>query len=160
MITDERRWPVPAQVKAEELVVMLESEEASALAQLVRSGQVRALSIRQPWVHHILHNGKDVENRTWRSSYRGWLLLHAAKQSSAGAESEMPRGGIVGLAELEACVSQSTSPWFCGPYGFQLGRRFEIPLVGCRGLPSLFRPSEDVLDRVAKEVLAAARPHG
>lgn len=41
---------------------------------------MKALSIRQPWAHAILHLGKRVENRDWAGcSYRGPVLLHAAK---------------------------------------------------------------------------------
>lgn len=38
-----------------------------------------ALSVRQPWAWLILHAGKDIENRTWRTRYRGPLLIHASK---------------------------------------------------------------------------------
>lgn len=41
---------------------------------------MKALSIRQPWAWAILHAGKRIENRDWRSChYRGPLLIHAAK---------------------------------------------------------------------------------
>ena len=36
---------------------------------------MKALSIKQPWVHAILREGKDVENRSWQRSFRGWLAL-------------------------------------------------------------------------------------
>lgn len=38
---------------------------------------IKALTIRQPWAHAIFHLGKDVENRSWRTRYRGPLLIHA-----------------------------------------------------------------------------------
>ena len=37
-----------------------------------------ALSIRQPWAWLIVHGWKAVENRTWKTSYRGNLLIHAS----------------------------------------------------------------------------------
>jgi len=41
---------------------------------------MKALSVRQPWAHAILHLGKRVENRDWRGcNYRGPVLLHASK---------------------------------------------------------------------------------
>lgn len=44
---------------------------------------MKALSIRQPWAHAILHLGKRVENRDWAGcSYRGPILLHASKTLS------------------------------------------------------------------------------
>ena len=38
----------------------------------------RALTIRQPWADLIMSGAKDVENRTWSTSYRGRLWIHAA----------------------------------------------------------------------------------
>ena len=32
---------------------------------------MKALSIRQPWSWLILHGGKDIENRSWRTNVRG-----------------------------------------------------------------------------------------
>lgn len=40
---------------------------------------MKALSIRQPWAWAILHAGKDVENRSWSTPFRGEFLIHAAK---------------------------------------------------------------------------------
>lgn len=41
---------------------------------------MKALSLRQPWAHAVLHLGKRVENRDWAGcSYRGPVLLHASK---------------------------------------------------------------------------------
>lgn len=39
---------------------------------------MKALSIRAPWWWAILYAGKDVENRDWRTSYRGPVLIHAS----------------------------------------------------------------------------------
>lgn len=40
---------------------------------------MKAISIQQPWAWAILHAGKDVENRTWRTTYRGPVAIHASK---------------------------------------------------------------------------------
>lgn len=37
----------------------------------------KALSIKQPWTSLIAMGLKDVENRTWKTKYRGRILLHA-----------------------------------------------------------------------------------
>jgi hypothetical protein len=44
---------------------------------------MKALSGRQPWWWAILHAGKRIENRVWNTSYRGPILLHAAKVCTA-----------------------------------------------------------------------------
>lgn len=43
-----------------------------------------ALSIRQPWASLILKCGKDIENRTWPTKFRGRILIHAAKGMTRG----------------------------------------------------------------------------
>ena len=40
---------------------------------------MKALSVRQPWAWAIMHAGKDVENRTRITRYRGPLAIHATK---------------------------------------------------------------------------------
>jgi hypothetical protein len=40
---------------------------------------VKALSIRQPWAWLIVTGYKDIENRSWRTNYRGPLLIHAGR---------------------------------------------------------------------------------
>lgn len=41
---------------------------------------MKALTIRQPWLWAITHAGKRVENRTWPTTYRGPIALHAASR--------------------------------------------------------------------------------
>ena len=35
------------------------------------------LTVRQPWASAIICVGRDVENRTWSTSYRGLLYIRA-----------------------------------------------------------------------------------
>jgi hypothetical protein len=35
------------------------------------------LTVRQPWASAIIYAGKDVENRSWTTSHRGRLYIHA-----------------------------------------------------------------------------------
>lgn len=111
---------------------------------------MKALSIRQPWAWLIVKGHKDVENRTWPTSFRGKFLIHAGKTfDQSGYEwvvSEMgialpeparfERGGVVGEAEIIDCVTRHNSAWFFGPYGFVIrnvrARRF-LPLSGKLG---------------------------
>ena len=39
---------------------------------------IKALTIRQPWAELILRGRKPYELRTWRTKYRGPLVIHAA----------------------------------------------------------------------------------
>lgn len=40
---------------------------------------ITVLSVRQPWAWLLCEGLKDVENRNWRTNYRGELFIHAGK---------------------------------------------------------------------------------
>ena len=40
-----------------------------------------ALTIRQPWAFAIFEEGKSVENRSWKTDYRGRLWIHTSALS-------------------------------------------------------------------------------
>lgn len=112
---------------------------------------MKALSILQPWAYAILHLRKDVENRTWRTNFRGRFLIHTGKGFDVdgydwlnslriialGIElpkrDEFPRGGIVGSSVIRDCVQTSESPWFFGPYGFVLQGAKPMSFIPYRG---------------------------
>jgi len=39
---------------------------------------MKALSIKQPWASLITHGIKDIENRTWKTHFRGRIYIHAS----------------------------------------------------------------------------------
>ncbi len=95
---------------------------------------MKALSIRQPWASLIVAGYKDIENRSWRASYRGPVLIHSAqrvadvtleeiarrlKVAIGPLPNKLARGAIIGMAEIVDCVTAHTSPWFEGPFGFR-----------------------------------------
>lgn len=45
---------------------------------------MRCISIRQPWAWLICQGVKNVENRTWKSPYRGELAIHASQKFDWG----------------------------------------------------------------------------
>jgi len=115
-----------------------------------------AISIRQPWAWLIIHGGKDIENRTWRTNVRGRVLIHAAKGMTKREydearlfahrqgvilppRSQFERGGIVGSVEIVDCVEESASPWFFGPKGFVLRDPKPLPFRPCRGQLNFFK---------------------
>jgi hypothetical protein len=126
----------------------------SELIERVESGEIKALSIRQPYPHHIFHDGKDVENRDWPTRGRGWFIVHAGVSKSEldmddPAEAAMPRGGVVGMARIIDCVEQMDSRWFFGRYGFVLRDAFPLPLIPCRGALGFFALPQDICSQVA-----------
>jgi hypothetical protein len=87
---------------------------------------VKALSIKNPWAWWIVHGGKDVENRTWKTNYRGRLLIHVSSRLDNSAfynypifySSQYPHyeykkhcGMIIGTVELYDCIENSESKW-------------------------------------------------
>ena len=129
---------------------------ADNLAERVAAGKIKALSIKQPYPHHIFYDGKDVENRDWPTKGRGWIIIHAGVSKSELANSQMhlPRGGIVGMAKIVDCVTSMSSPWFFGKYGFVLRCAFPVPLIPCRGMLGFFTPPQEALDALAAALRA------
>jgi hypothetical protein len=125
-----------------------------ALAGKIEAGQIKALSIKQPYPHHIFYDGKDVENRDWATRGRGWVIVHAGVSKTEldmedPEEAAMPRGGVVGMMKITDCVEQMESRWFFGRYGFVIGESFPLPLIPCKGQLGFFVPPEDVRATIA-----------
>ncbi len=57
---------------------------------------MKALSIREPWASMILSGRKTIETRTWRTDFRGTVLLCASKS---------PVGPLSGMAFATARIS-------------------------------------------------------
>lgn len=128
-----------------------------ALADRVQAGEIKALSIRQPWPHRIFHEGKDVENRDWPTKGRGWFIVHAGVSKSEldrddERETALPLGGIVGMARIVDCVTSMDSRWFFGRYGFVLRDAFPIGLISCKGKLGFFRPEAEELAALAQNL--------
>ncbi len=120
---------------------------------------MKALSIRQPWAWLILHAGKDVENREWPTRFRGRFLIHASKGMTSDEYfdvayqlygkivlppfDKLERGGIVGSAELVACINDGASEWFYGPYGFILRDPTPLPFRPYKGQLGFFEVPDE-----------------
>ncbi len=65
----------------------------------------KALSVRQPWASLIVCGLKTIEVRTWSTSYRGPLYIHAAKSLDEMAMNRFqlespPTGALLGTVKL------------------------------------------------------------
>ena len=82
---------------------------------------MKILCVRQPWAWAIIHAKKNIENRSWATTYRGPLLIAAgagkvtakrlkfveaylAERRVKPDWDAMQYGGIVGIVELVDCV--------------------------------------------------------
>lgn len=122
-----------------------------------------ALSIQQPFAWLIVNGYKDIENRDWSHGYRGSLLIHTGKlpvpfaftsrypsmldesYQRAPYPTMMPKqksdylfGGIVGVVTLVGVTKESKSPWFRGPYGFEVVDAQPLPFMDWPGGPGIF----------------------
>jgi hypothetical protein len=95
---------------------------------------MKVLTVKNPWAFLIINCGKDIENRTRKTNYRGRIAIHASLKSDKGAyqlrwsnpavskifdairerraEIEKLNGRIIGTVEIYNC----TSPGFTGEY--------------------------------------------
>jgi activating signal cointegrator 1 len=88
----------------------------------------KVLTLTQPWATLVALGAKKIETRSWATSYRGPLAIHAAKGLGSGGEQGLmelcrtepfrsvlldagylgtpvlPRGAIVAVCELIGCV--------------------------------------------------------
>lgn len=108
---------------------------------------MKCLTIREPWATAIQSLGKNVENRSWPTRFRGRILIHASKKIDFDAcrqldvdPAECTTGAMVGSVEIIDCVRDSNSFW-ADPnfYHWILARpeKFRNP-IPCRGHLSLW----------------------
>ncbi len=132
----------------------------------------KALSLTQPMAWAIFH-GKDVENRTWPTKFRGRVYIHASKKfdkehfnfiALSGIEvlldeplpqGEFVHGAIIGEVDIIDCRYRHGdmndnlfSPWaVVGQYGFILANAVEYDNpIPCKGMLGFFKPN------IAKEL--------
>lgn len=44
---------------------------------------MKLISLWEPWASLMAIGAKKIETRSWATSYRGWLAIHAAKRWTA-----------------------------------------------------------------------------
>lgn len=92
---------------------------------------IRVLSLWQPWATLWVAGAKLIETRSWGTSYRGRIAVHAGKSLEGmsvcyqepfaevlaalgyDAFSKLPRGGVIGVVNLVDCKAM-------GPLAFTL----------------------------------------
>lgn len=78
---------------------------------------MKVLTIKQPWATLIMLGDKRYEFRTWKTKYRGDLLIHAGKGIDKEAMKrlekylpvEIPLGKILGQVKITDCVMLTNS---------------------------------------------------
>ena len=85
---------------------------------------MKALTVMQPWAMLLASGAKAYETRTWRTSHRGPMFIHASQRFSEDLRelcaeepfrsllrgagivkpAQMPLGALVGTVEIVECV--------------------------------------------------------
>ena len=72
---------------------------------------MKVLTIKEPWATLIIEKYKEYEFRSWKTNYRGKILIHAGLSLEKDIVSrfeeynlEYKCGYIIGEAELVACI--------------------------------------------------------
>jgi hypothetical protein len=118
---------------------------------------MKALTIRQPWGSLIVAGAKTVENRSWRTNYRGPLLIHAGvrldpvegwRVAEVAKLGDIPRGALIGVVEVVGCVRNSPSRWARpGQWHWELANPRPLPTpIPLRGRLGLFEVDVEGLE--------------
>lgn len=72
---------------------------------------MKVLTIKQPWATLIAKGYKEYEFRTWKTNYRGEILIHAGKAIDKDAikrfehlNLEYPLGCVIAKATITDCI--------------------------------------------------------
>ena len=94
---------------------------------------MKAITVKQPWASLITSGIKNIENRTWKTNFRGRVLIHAGAAKTSGLMARYlnneqllafrekigwsgldflePQGAIIGSVEIVDCVINHPSIW-------------------------------------------------
>src|SRR5262245_4993891 len=114
---------------------------------------MKTLSIKQPWAWLIMAGLKDIENRDWRTHFRGRFAVHAGKYRPSEEElleieqhqgvtiprDKLTYGAVLGTVELVDCVTRHGSQWFQGSFGFVLRDPRRCDPIPCNGKLGFFQ---------------------
>lgn len=120
---------------------------------------MKTITIKQPWANLIVMGLKDVENRTWKTNYRGRVLVHASAVPNVSElckwEEELgivPKCAIVGSVEIVDCVRDYPSKWAidgCWHWVLKNPILFEKPIRGVRGKLSFWDYNGELPEELA-----------
>lgn len=137
---------------------------------------MKSLTVCQPYASLISSGLKKCENRTWHTSYRGLLYIHAGKSRAYLTEeppATMPFGAVIAIANLVDCLPHdrivrghfdAKYPWLQehehahGPWCWILESVSPIGPWPWPGKLGLFEIDENELGRAANLELGISEP--
>ncbi|WP_052230628.1 hypothetical protein [Streptomyces sp. CT34] len=132
------------------------------MAPITEPDAVRVLTVRQPWADALAYLGKDIENRSRRTTYTGVLYIQAGLRPDPDAYAQLPSrddlpgvtGAVIAVARLTGAHHEcdcSCSTWaFKGAWHWEIADA--VPLttpVTAKGRLGLWIPDTQLRAQVA-----------
>lgn len=106
---------------------------------------MKTLVVRQPWASMIARGVKTIEVRSWRTTYRGDLLIAAAKSPKIPGFPTGVAVAVVHLADIRQMTPADVPAAGCGyqpdAYAWVLGNIRHCPPIPVKGRLRLFDSS-------------------
>jgi len=126
---------------------------------------MKTLSVQQPWATFIAQGWKTIEVRTWRTDYRGPLLIAASKGSNLpadvthieedGEQIAMPRGValcVVDLLDIRPLLKadmkaaeMKPKDFVAGSWAWVLGNPRAVEPIPIKGKLSIYNTPDDLI---------------
>ncbi|MGB8700899.1 MAG: hypothetical protein WCD18_15910 [Thermosynechococcaceae cyanobacterium] len=134
--------------------------------------EIRGLTLIRPWGTATALHGKRIENRTKKFPLPvgTFIAIHNGNKWDAdGAQFikgltgitidpiDDPAGCIIAIAQFSGMVTQSTDPWFFGPYGWRWSKIVPIQPVPCKGDLGLWKLNSATLKAVRDQYQEASK---
>jgi hypothetical protein len=108
---------------------------------------MKAISIKQPWANLIAQGVKTIETRSWRTNYRGDILIVSSRNPDI-----YPAGVAVCIAEIYDCRKMlSEDESLAGvkhdnnKYSWLLRNVRPVKIFPARGMPGIYEVKNDLL---------------
>lgn len=127
---------------------------------------MKALTIKQPFAHLIAADIKDIENRTWRTHFRGRIYIHASQKHEEGQAfmfltveqlktipfntkeiliiNKLDCSAIIGEVDIVDCIQNSDSVWAIEGHWHWVLRNpvlYDKPITNIKGKLSFWEPA-------------------
>lgn len=132
---------------------------------------MKAISIKQPWASFIAAGIKDIENRTWKTNFRGRVYIHASAKVLKNSDLNLlvlnlviteaqyksvpfnlffkynyPYSAIIGEVDIIDCVRNHPSIWAekdCYNWVLANATIYDQPILNIKGALSFWEFNPD-----------------
>jgi len=121
---------------------------------------IKGLSLHQPFASWIADGSKSIETRTWRTSWRGWILVCASRAVPENRlYRDLPRGVALAVAKVAMCrpmvladVEAARCPLYPGALSWDLSEvralARPVAIAGHQRLWTIREPSPDLVEQL------------